>query len=123
MATRGSGREGRSYLLGLIITDKTAHSMRRIVEAVSLNDVAALTLFGVGVLVATFLNMFDGNQVFCLFILFAILLFYFRSSGTKVRLLELENNRILLRLAEADRAPQPPLPGLDPRPAPRRPSR
>lgn len=109
-------RHSISRILGYSVTDSAADSLRRIVEAISFNDIAALFLFGIAVLAVVLLQSFGGFELFSLLILFGILVFYFRMSGTRVRLAELRNNEILLRLAEAERAPQPPIPGLEPPP-------
>jgi hypothetical protein len=67
------------------------------------------------------LQIFEPNSLFCLLILFFILVFYFRITETNIRLAEERNKQILLRLAEANRAPQLRLPlGDPPTPARRR---
>jgi len=112
-------RLGISRLFGGYLTDVAAHNFRRIVEVVGFNDVAALFLFGLAVIAVIWLKAIEGDRLLGIVILFAILLFYYRLSGTKVRLAELKNEAVRLQL-EADRkSKQLDLPALE-KPADRR---
>ena len=112
-------RLGISRLFGGYLTDVAAHNFRRIVEVVGFNDVAALFLFGLAVIAVIWLKAIEGDRLLGIVILFAILLFYYRLGGTKVRLAELKNEAVRLQL-EADRkSKQLDLPALE-KPADRR---
>jgi hypothetical protein len=112
-------RLGISRLFGGYLTDVAAHNFRRIVEVVGFNDVAALFLFGLAVIAVIWLKAIEGDRLLGIVILFAILLFYYRLSGTKVRLAQLKNEAVRLQL-EADReSKQLDLPALE-KPADRR---
>jgi hypothetical protein len=89
-------RLGISRLFGGYLTDVAAHNFRRIVEVVGFNDVAALFLFGLAVIAVIWLKAIEGDRLLGIVILFAILLFYYRLSGTKVRLAELKNEAVRL---------------------------
>jgi hypothetical protein len=113
-----SQRSTASRLFGSYITDVAALNFRRIVEVVGVNDVAALSLFGLAVIAIIWLGAIEGEELLSIVVLFAILIFYYRMSGTKVRMAQLRNEEIMLRLAAGDNAPQLQLPTLD-RPPPR----
>lgn len=121
---RGDGNQKKpagSRLFGGYLSDVAAHSFRLIVEIVGSNDVAALFLFGLAVIAVIWLGTIEGDRLFSIIILFAILLFYYRISGTMVRMAELRNEEIRLKLEADYNSRQLNLPTLD-RPAPRPPS-
>jgi hypothetical protein len=119
---RDSSRRGVSRLFQGEITDSTAYNIRRAIEAVSFNAGVALFVFGIAVIAIVLLHIFEGSWIFGLLILFSILLFYFRMTETRVRILTEQNRAIVLRLAETNRAPQLRLPFGD-EPTPRQPRR
>lgn len=98
-------KSNASRLFGGYLTDVAAHNFRRIVEVVGYNDVAALFLFGLAVVAIIWLQAIEGDRLLGLLVLFAILLFYYRMSGTRVRLAQLKNEAIRLKLEE-DRTKQ-----------------
>lgn len=109
--TRRSG-VGISRIFGHRITDAAAHCIKRIVEAVSYNDIAALFLFVVGVVIVDAYQAIIWKYAVWLFILFALLLVYFRASGTKIKMAQLRNEEIRAGLS-TNTSPQLRLPAVD----------
>lgn len=109
-------RASRSRILQGIITDRFAKNARRIIETFSVNDIAPLSCLALAILTVVILQTIGGYVLATLLLLLGYLIWYFRMTGMKVRLAELSNEAIRLRLIEAERIPQPSLPGFDVRP-------